>query len=136
MLITLIFFAGRSNASNADIGYKDGLSISSALNVYKWLYVQASNDTNESYGAGFGYKTNSFNFKLMVNNYEFGQGLEFNAQYYDLGVSYFFSVGNNYIDEESKYSYLVGAGYPVKENVSLIAHYSNKQIFLGIRKWF
>lgn len=127
----------QSKASNADIGYSNGLLLSTSVEVYKGAYIQAGLGKDiEIYGVGAGYSINSFDFMLFANKLEDSEEIELKVEYYDIGPSFFLSLGNEFTDYGNKITYKVGAGYPVREGVSLIAHYSNAKVFLGVRSHF
>ena len=132
---TSILYTHRTKASNADIGYRDGLIVRTTINVKSMFYVQAEKyDIGEKYGVGIGFKNNNFNVILLVNQVvedEKSFNGELKASYSDVRYNIFSSVG--YGDE---FSYELGAGYSISEKVSFILSYSDNGVMFGVRNNF
>lgn len=138
-LITVIsIFAAKScNASHADIGYRDGLMLSTLVKLEGIVYAQAEkySDT-DSFGAGVGYDFGALNTTLIVSKVKDERTViktQLQAIYYDVKFSY--SIAIDY-DSDNKVGYKVGCGYNLNEKVSAVINYSDNGLFVGMRKWF
>ena len=137
MLIIQALLVTPLSASHAEIGYKNGLNLSASFELYDHFYIGAeSSRENEVYSIGVGHSANSFDFVLLLDQHSTGTGFSLEARYYDLGPPFFFSVGKARKGEDAIFKYKVGAGYPIRENLTLMTHYSDNGLFLGVRKWF
>ena len=135
LLIALISF--NVSASNADIGYRDGLIVRTTINVKSMFYVQAEKyDIGEKYGIGIGYKENNFNVILLTNQIvedEKSFNGELKASYNDVNYNVFTSVS---FSSDNEFSYELGAGYSISEKVSFILSYSDSGAMFGVRNKF
>ena len=133
LLIALISL--NVSASNADIGYRDGLIVRTTINVKSMFYVQAEKyDIGEKYGIGIGYKESNFNVILMANQIvedEKSFSGELKASYNDVRYNIFSSIGYG-----NEFSYELGVGYSISEKVSFILSYSDNGVMLGVRNNF
>ena len=135
MLITLALLPTLSKAEHVDIGYRDGLMVSSLINVDSIYYVQAEYySTGKSIGGGIGYNSNKFNLALTVSkvyNVTTYVNTQLQANYYDVNISYVVAIDYS---NDTGLGYKIGAGYALTESVSIIASYSNNGAFIGIRR--
>lgn len=135
ILTTLGLSVNTYSDGYADVGYKDGLSIETAMNVSGPVYLRAElSDDYASYGLGLGYTFNPVNIMFTVdrigyNNFEYGVQLA----HYDIGLSYFADL--SYKDTK-ELGYKVGIAWSYTEKVSLLAYHSDNGAFFGLRRLF
>lgn len=133
--ITLILLSAQCSANYAEIGYTKNLSLDTLVRIDSVFYLQANKSRDvESVGVGVGYKIKSLNMVLTLNSEGENTNAQFNAMYYDRGMPYFVGVKQS-LDADKKISFKIGLGYPINEKVSIVTHYSESGLFLGIRRW-
>ena len=132
LLIALTLHSKSGLCNYLDVGSNNGLVFDSLLKVKGAYYLQASEgDDLELIGAGLGFEIKSLRVVSVISGGD-ETAIDLHAMYYDYGMPVFISFGQN---DRNEIRYKIGAGYPFNAKINLIAHYSDRGWFVGVRRW-
>lgn len=137
LILIILTLSKEAISSHIDIGYKDGFALETTFSINDYTYMHTERYGNMySYGAGVGYKNNYLTATLIVNRViadgDVNNGTTAKLLYNDRVFSYFGSIGYT---GKLGMGWKFGAGYNLSEKLSLVTHYSNSGLFIGIRRW-
>ena len=133
---TLIWSTPSYSDGYSEIGYKNGLSIETNMNISGPVFIRTelSGEDVASYGIGLGYDFNPLNVMFTadrIGDNEFEYGVQF--AHIDIGWSWYADLSYK---SSKELGYKIGLGWSYNEKISLVTYYSDNGCFVGIRRLF